>query len=85
MLNHLSTPTIIHWHGLELDSYYDGVMGGGAGNQVTPLIAPGASFTARFTPNRAGTFIYHSHSADPNQLSRRHLRAAHRVGARRAL
>jgi FtsP/CotA-like multicopper oxidase with cupredoxin domain len=69
VVNHLDAPTTIHWHGLELDSYYDGVVGGGAGDQVTPAIQPGASFVARFTPNRAGTFIYHTHAADPNQLS----------------
>jgi FtsP/CotA-like multicopper oxidase with cupredoxin domain len=69
VVNHLSTPTSIHWHGLELDAYYDGVVGGGAGNRVTPAIQPGASFVARFTPNRAGTFIYHTHAADPSQLS----------------
>jgi FtsP/CotA-like multicopper oxidase with cupredoxin domain len=69
VVNHLDVPTTIHWHGLELDSYYDGVVGGGTGNQITPAIQPGASFVARFTPNRAGTFIYHSHTADPNQLS----------------
>jgi len=69
VVNHLDAPTTIHWHGLELDSYYDGVVGGGTGDQVTPAIQPGASFVARFTPNRAGTFIYHTHAADPNQLS----------------
>jgi FtsP/CotA-like multicopper oxidase with cupredoxin domain len=69
VLNHLNVPTTIHWHGLELDSYYDGVVGGGAGDQVTPAIQPGASFVARFTPNRAGTFIYHTHAADPHQLT----------------
>jgi FtsP/CotA-like multicopper oxidase with cupredoxin domain len=69
VVNHLDTPTTIHWHGLELDSYYDGVVGGGVGDQVTPAVQPGASFVARFTPNRAGTFIYHTHAADPNQLS----------------
>ena len=69
VVNHLDAPTTIHWHGIELDSYYDGVAGGGAGDQVTPAIQPGASFVARFTPSRAGTFIYHTHAADPNQLS----------------
>lgn len=69
VVNHLDAPTTIHWHGLELDSYYDGVIGGGVGNQITPAIQPGASFIAHFTPNRAGTFIYHTHAADPNQLS----------------
>ena len=68
VVNHLAEPTTIHWHGLELDSYYDGVVGGGDGNQVTPAIQPGGSFVARFTPNRAGTFIYHTHASDPNQL-----------------
>jgi FtsP/CotA-like multicopper oxidase with cupredoxin domain len=65
----LDAPTVIHWHGIELDSYYDGVVGDGDGNQVTPAIKPGASFVARFTPNRAGTFIYHTHAADPKQMS----------------
>jgi FtsP/CotA-like multicopper oxidase with cupredoxin domain len=69
VVNHLSKPTTIHWHGMELEAYYDGVIGGGAGSRVTPGIAPGQSFTARFTPNRAGTFIYHTHAADPGQLS----------------
>jgi manganese oxidase len=69
VLNHLDVPTTIHWHGIELDSYYDGVIGGGTRDQITPAIAPGGSFTARFTPNRAGTFIYHTHAPDPNQLT----------------
>jgi FtsP/CotA-like multicopper oxidase with cupredoxin domain len=69
VLNHLKAPTTIHWHGLELESYYDGVVGGGVGDQVTPAIPPGGTFVARFTPTRAGTFIYHTHAADPNQLS----------------
>lgn len=66
--NRLQEPTTIHWHGLELDSYYDGVMGAGVGDQVTPAIAPGGTFVVRFTPNRAGTFIYHTHVSNPAQL-----------------
>jgi manganese oxidase len=69
VVNHLSSATSIHWHGIELESYYDGVVGGGVGDQVTPAIAPGGTFVARFTPSRAGTFIYHTHAADPMQLS----------------
>jgi FtsP/CotA-like multicopper oxidase with cupredoxin domain len=62
VVNHMREPTAIHWHGIELDSYYDGVPGwGGSGAQVTPSIEPGQSFVARFTPPRAGTFIYHTH------------------------
>lgn len=63
--NHSSNPTAIHWHGMELESYYDGVPGwSGSGQQITPAIAAGAAFVVRFTPPRAGTFIYHSHWHD---------------------
>jgi FtsP/CotA-like multicopper oxidase with cupredoxin domain len=69
ILNQLTSPTAVHWHGIELESYFDGVVGwGGDGQQVTPPIAPGGSFVARFTPPRAGTFIYHTHWHDPEQL-----------------
>jgi FtsP/CotA-like multicopper oxidase with cupredoxin domain len=62
-------PTAIHWHGIELESYYDGVPGWtGSGEQTTPAIAPGTSFVARMTPPRAGTFIYHTHWHDEEQL-----------------
>lgn len=62
VVNHLADTTAIHWHGLELESYFDGVPGwSGAGARVAPLIAPGDSFQADLTPPRAGTFIYHSH------------------------
>ena len=69
VVNKLHNPTAIHWHGIELESYYDGVAGwSGAGSQVMPSIAPGSSFVARMTPPRAGTFIYHTHWHDPLQL-----------------
>jgi len=65
LVNRLQEPTAIHWHGIELDSYYDGVHGwSGAGSRVTPLIDPGGTFVVRFTPPRAGTFIYHTHLHD---------------------
>jgi FtsP/CotA-like multicopper oxidase with cupredoxin domain len=67
--NLTSNPTAIHWHGLELESYYDGVPGwSGSGQQTTPAVAPGTSFVARFTPPRAGTLIYHTHWHDVIQL-----------------
>ncbi|HEV2115959.1 MAG TPA: multicopper oxidase domain-containing protein [Terriglobales bacterium] len=67
--NQSSSPTAIHWHGIELESYYDGVAGwSGSGQQITPPIAPGSSFVARFTPPRAGTFIYHTHWHDKTQI-----------------
>jgi FtsP/CotA-like multicopper oxidase with cupredoxin domain len=70
IINHLKDPTAIHWHGIELESYYDGVPGwSGADRQITPPIAPGTSFVARITPPRAGTFIYHTHWHDALQLT----------------
>jgi manganese oxidase len=67
--NQSSSPTAIHWHGMELESYYDGVPGwSGSGGQTTPAIAPGTSFVARMTPPRAGTFIYHSHWHDQTAI-----------------
>jgi len=68
--NHTPDPTAIHWHGIEIDSYFDGVPGfGGNGASVTPPIAPGGTFVATFTPPRAGTYIYHTHWHDLDQLS----------------
>ena len=70
IVNKMSQPTAIHWHGIELESYYDGVPGWGrSGKEITPKIAPGESFTARLTPPRAGTYIYHTHWHDPSQLT----------------
>jgi manganese oxidase len=69
VLNKLQQPTAIHWHGIELESYYDGVPGWtGRAAQTTPIIVPGTSFVARMTPPRAGTFIYHTHWHDELQL-----------------
>jgi FtsP/CotA-like multicopper oxidase with cupredoxin domain len=68
--NRLAIPTSVHWHGLELESYFDGVGGwSGTATRIAPAIAPGDSFVARFTPPRAGTFIYHSHFGEVRQLS----------------
>ena len=63
VVNHLDEPTTVHWHGIEVEnSYADGVPGfSGDGRHLTPAIAPGDSFVARFTPPRAGTFMYHAH------------------------
>jgi FtsP/CotA-like multicopper oxidase with cupredoxin domain len=68
--NQLDEATSVHWHGIELESYYDGVPGwGGDGPKVTPMITPGISFDAVFAPPRAGTFMYHTHMNDLSQLS----------------
>ena len=70
VVNRLSIATAVHWHGIELDSYYDGV-GGWSGDSVrkAPVIAPGDSFVVRFTPPRAGTFIFHAHADDMRQMA----------------
>lgn len=68
--NRLAEATSVHWHGIELQSYYDGVPGWtGYDKQVTPMIEPGKSFDVYFRPPRAGTFIYHTHMNDMAQLS----------------
>lgn len=57
--------TSIHWHGIELESFFDGVGDwSGWGSRVARPIAPGDSFVVRITPPRAGTFIYHTHVAE---------------------
>jgi manganese oxidase len=69
IVNQLKEETAVHWHGIELESYNDGVPGwSGDSPQITPPIPPGGSFVARMTPPRAGTFIYHSHWHDVAQL-----------------
>ena len=63
VVNRTSEPTAVHWHGIELASYYDGVVGFGGtpGVLTTPAIRPGGRFEVRISPKRAGTFMYHTH------------------------
>lgn len=70
VVNRLPEPVAVHWHGLELESWSDGVAGwSGADTLVAPAIAPGDSFVARLTVPRAGTFIYHTHMNDIEQIT----------------
>jgi manganese oxidase len=70
LVNRMTEPTAIHWHGIELESYFDGVPGyGGQPGNLAPPVAPGQSFVAKFTPPRAGTFIYHTHWHKDEQLA----------------
>jgi FtsP/CotA-like multicopper oxidase with cupredoxin domain len=74
VVNRLTVATAVHWHGIELDSYYDGVAGwsgsdGSADARLATLIAPGDSFVVRMTPPRAGTFMFHAHVDDLRQIA----------------
>jgi len=55
--NRLNEMTSIHWHGLLLPPGMDGVPG-----ISFPGIAPGETFTYRFTVRQSGTYWYHAHS-----------------------
>ena len=55
--NRLKEATAIHWHGVILDAEMDGVPG-----ISFPGIAPGQTFTYRFTVRQSGTYWYHAHT-----------------------
>ena len=68
--NNADVPLGVHWHGLELESWADGVPGWSGGpTRPVSAIAPGDSLVVRMTPPRAGTFMYHVHSEPGHQLS----------------
>ena len=70
VVNHLQGETAVHWHGMEIESYPDGVPGwSGTPGHLMPAIQPNYSFIAEFTPPRAGTFIYHSHMHELTQTN----------------
>ncbi len=55
--NRLDRMTALHWHGIILPYTQDGVPG-----ISFPGIAPGETFTYRFTLNQSGTYWYHAHA-----------------------
>ncbi len=61
--NQLQEPTTVHWHGLRIPVYMDGVPYTG---QVP--ILPGETFTYEFIPPDAGTMWYHSHFNSVTQM-----------------
>lgn len=68
--NRLKEATAIHWHGLELESYSDGVAGwSGTSTKTAHSVPPGGTFLAHLSMPRAGTFIYHTHLRDLTQLA----------------
>lgn len=63
--NGLPAPTTVHWHGIRLPVEMDGVP-----HAPTPPILPGASFTYAFDLPDAGTYWYHPHFDDSEQVGR---------------
>ncbi len=55
--NSLNEMTSIHWHGMIVPAEMDGVPGISFGG-----IAPGGTFTYRFTVRQSGTYWYHAHT-----------------------
>lgn len=55
--NEMSVETSIHWHGLLLPNFQDGVP-----YLTTPPIKPGTTFTYKFALKQSGTYWYHSHT-----------------------
>ena len=62
--NRLPEPTVIHWHGLRVPAAMDGT------EVVQRLVQPGETFTYRFIPPDAGTFWYHSHHNETEQMEK---------------
>ena len=61
--NRLNEDSSIHWHGLLLEPYMDGV----PGLSNFDGIKPGESFTYKFKIRQSGTYWYHSHSGGQEQ------------------
>src|SRR5512133_2335078 len=64
LTNSLSQPTTIHWHGLRVPASMDGT------ESVQAAVEPGGSFDYEFSAPDAGTFWYHTHVNETEQLER---------------
>jgi FtsP/CotA-like multicopper oxidase with cupredoxin domain len=64
LTNHLSEPTTIHWHGIRLPAPMDGT------ESVQQAVSPGETFDYRFVLPDAGTYWYHSHVNETEQVER---------------
>jgi len=62
--NDLPEPTIIHWHGIRLESSMDGT------DSTQRPIQPGEEFEYRFSLPDSGTFWYHSHHNETKQMEK---------------
>jgi CopA family copper-resistance protein len=55
--NNMDVETSVHWHGILLPNFFDGVP-----YLTTPPIAPGTTFKYEFPLIQSGTYWYHSHT-----------------------
>jgi len=55
--NEMDVETSVHWHGILLPNFYDGVP-----YLTTPPIQPGETFKYEFPLKQSGTYWYHSHT-----------------------
>lgn len=56
LVNELTEPTSIHWHGIPVPNAMDGVSG-----LTQEPVPPGESFLYQFAAETPGTYFYHSH------------------------
>ena len=63
--NGLPQPTTVHWHGVRIDNAMDGVPG-----VTQDPIPPGKTFLYDFVVPDAGTYWYHSHNKNVEQVAR---------------
>src|SRR5690606_14485731 len=57
VINKMDVETSVHWHGILLPNFQDGVP-----YLTTPPIKPGTTFTYEFPIKQSGTYWYHSHT-----------------------
>jgi FtsP/CotA-like multicopper oxidase with cupredoxin domain len=65
IVNELTQPTSLHWHGLRIVNAMDGVPG-----LTQEAVAPGQHFDYHFKCPDAGTFWYHPHILSSEQVAR---------------
>jgi FtsP/CotA-like multicopper oxidase with cupredoxin domain len=65
VINETTTPELVHWHGLKIDSINDGAM-----EEGSPMLPAGRKLIYRFTPTPSGTRWYHTHTTAENNLAR---------------
>jgi FtsP/CotA-like multicopper oxidase with cupredoxin domain len=62
--NNLQQTTVVHWHGIRLPASMDGT------GETQKLVQPDEEFEYRFIVPDAGTFWYHSHQNETEQMER---------------